>query len=267
MRDIKLKAHQLELEKLYNKNQLVPRIRGMFIDGGAIQHLENLGVDVKFGLDLLVQMSLHKRCTLPTLVGVLDKHLNNVQATADLLLECAHKDLVNWEHDNFVLQYHITPEVQEELDKYQFPLPMVVPPKVLKNNMDLGYYTSNGSVILKKNHHDDDICLDHLNRQNNIPFKINHRVVKMVKHQWRNLDKPKEGETRQDFEKRKKAFEKYDRSCHEVIAKVTEITDVFYLTHRPDKRGRTYCQGYHVNYMGAEWNKATVEFANAELVT
>ncbi|MEK0397488.1 hypothetical protein WNX13_10960, partial [Lactobacillus delbrueckii] len=81
-----------------------------------------------------------------------------------------------------------------------------------------GMYTSFGSIILKKNHHEDDVCLDHINRMNKIPFQIDMRVVKFVKNEWRNLDKPKEGETREDFLKRKKAFEKYDRTAHEVIA-------------------------------------------------
>ena len=41
----------------------------------------------------------------------------------------------------------------------------------------------------------------------------------------------------------------------------------FYLTHRYDKRGRTYAQGYYINPQGNEWNKAVLEFADKEIVT
>jgi hypothetical protein len=91
-------------------------------------------------------------------------------------------------------------------------------------------------------------------------------VVTFIRNQWRNLDKLKEGETHQEFEKRKRAFEKYDKSAKHVIKLITGVTNVFYLTHRYDKRGRTYCQGYHVNYQGTAWNKACVEFAQKELI-
>ena len=48
---------------------------------------------------------------------------------------------------------------------------------------------------------------------------------------------------------------------------LTEESDTFYLPHKYDKRGRTYCQGYHVSYQGAAWNKAVIEFANEEVTT
>jgi DNA-directed RNA polymerase len=41
----------------------------------------------------------------------------------------------------------------------------------------------------------------------------------------------------------------------------------FYLTHRYDKRGRCYAQGYHVNPQGNDWNKAVIELAEKEVVT
>jgi hypothetical protein len=40
----------------------------------------------------------------------------------------------------------------------------------------------------------------------------------------------------------------------------------FCLTHKYDKRGRIYCQGYPVNYQGALWNKAVIQLAAKEIV-
>lgn len=268
---INLIAHQRELEKMFNKNQLIPRIKSEFIECEQfdfIAHMEANDIPTGFGLDLLVQMALHKRCQLPTLVGIMDKHFNNVQQTADMLVKCAQADLVDWSQqlNIFIVSVTISQDVQDELERFQYPLPMVVKPRLVRSNRDTGMLTSGGSLILKNNHHEDDICLDHINRANKIEFSINFHVAEMVKNQWKGLDKPKPGEPREDFQRRKKAFEKYDRTAREVMGIVTAHGNNFHLLHKYDKRGRTYCQGYHINYQGAPWNKAVVEFANKEVI-
>lgn len=267
-----LVGHQIELERLFSKNQLIPRIKAEFTNCTTVDfktYMIEQEIPVQFGLDLLVQMVLHKRANLPTLVGILHHHLDDAQATADMLLKCAMADLVDWSPDLklFVVKFPITQDVQDELDRFQYPLPMVVEPKTIKDNRTSGYYENQSSVILKKNHHEDDVCLDHLNRLNKIKLTINDVVVKMVKNKWKNLDKPKDCETKEDFEKRKKAFAKYDRTAKDVIKVLMEHSDSFYLTHKYDKRGRTYCMGYHVNYQGNPWNKSCIEFANKETIT
>ena len=271
MADTKLIAHQRELEKLYNKNQLIPRIKAEFLNCEQFdfcEYMQEKDIPIGFGMDLLVQMALHKRCTLPILAGILDKHFNYPQKTTDMIRRCAEADLVDWSPTLkvFVVKFTISADVQEELDRFQFPLPMVTLPALVKTNRDTGYYTSSGSIILKKNHHEDDVCLDHINRMNRLKLTINQDVVTLVKNQWRNLDKAKDGETREDFEKRKRAFEKYDRTSRDVIKLIQQEGEHFHLTHKYDKRGRTYCQGYHINYQGAPWNKAVVHFADAEEV-
>lgn len=268
---INLIAHQRELETMFNKNQTITRIKSEFMNCEAFDfcaYMEQKNIPTGFGLDVLVQMALHKRCQLPTLVGILDKHFNNVQQTTDMLLECAKADLLDWSpHLNiFVVKATISQDVQDELDRFQYPLPMVTTPKTVRNNRETGMLTSGGSLILKNNHHEDDICLDHINRQNRIKFSINFHVADMVKNQWKGLDKPKVGETRDDFNRRKKAFDKYDRTAREVMQTITQHGNEFHILNKYDKRGRTYTQGYHVNPQGAPWNKAVVEFTNKEII-
>lgn len=268
---INLIAHQRELEKLFNKNQTIPRIKAEFMNCEGFdfkEYFEAKDIPTGFGFDVLVQMALHKRCQLPTLVGILDKHFNNVQQTADMLQKCAEADLLDWspQLDIFVVKFTISADVQAELDRFQFPLPMVVTPRLVRSNRDTGMLTTGGSLILKNNHHEDDICLDHINRSNAIKFSINFHVADMVKNQWRGLDKAKPGETREDFARRKKAFEKYDATAREMMQIVTEHKNEFHLLHKVCKRGRTHCSGYHINYQGAPWNKAVVEFANKEII-
>ena len=268
---IDMEQVQIDMEKLFHKNQLHPRIRSEFqnADLPFRDVMVKNGLEPAFGFDLLVQMVLHKRAGVPVLVGILRKHFKgDCQATADALLLAAQIDLVDWNPTTkqFIVKYDITPDVQEELDTYQFPLPMIVEPKELKTNHDTGYYTSRNSVILKDNHHDSDVCLDHLNHMNRVKLKLNTTVTSMIQNQWRNLDKPKPGEDRKDFDKRRKAFEKYSRTAKEVMSHLEIAGGEFYLTHKYDKRGRVYCQGYHVNYMGNSWNKAVIEFADEEMV-
>src|SRR5690606_38220392 len=117
-------------------------------------------------------------------------------------------------------------------DRYQYPLPMIVEPRELGNNTDTGYFTSRNSVILKNNHHEEDVCLDHLNHMNKIKLTLNNEVSSFIENSWRNLDKPKNGEDRKDFERRKRAFEKYDRTARDVMAHLEIAGSEFYLTHK-----------------------------------
>lgn len=274
---------QEEMERIYAKNQLVKRIRQEFIDAGAEKALADINIKPDFGLDLMAQMVIHKRATLETLVGLLKGHFidedNHLQACADALYEAAKEDIVDIDRSKwivdyktkkeipqvmFVVRYEISSDVQRELDLYQYPLPMVEEPVILERNTDTGYVTLKGSVILKKNHHDDDACLDHINRVNSIALRVNEDTVAFVANRWKNLDKLKPGETYDDFQKRKKAFQKYDRTSRDVIAAMMAQGNRFWITHKYDKRGRVYCQGYAINYQGNDWNKAVVEFADKE---
>jgi hypothetical protein len=270
-----LREHQLLLERLFNKNQTLTRIRDEFINCEEVDfegYFNALNMPAEFGFNLLTQMALHKRATLPILVGILFHHFETAaqptQACADMLMLAAEADLVDWDglRKEFVVRFEISKDVQEEIDRFQYPLPMVIRPKKVSDNRDTGYLLTRGSIILRKNHHEDDVCLDHINRLNRTKFTINTDTAMMIANRWRNLDRPKEGESQQDFEKRVKAFEKYDRTAKDVIGLLTQHGNEFYLTHRYDKRGRTYCQGYHVNYQGAPWNKAVIELADKEIV-
>ena len=269
-----MKEYQIDMEKLFHKNQLIPRIKSEFVnaDFNFRKHMINNNIDTDFGFDLLVQMALHKRTTLPVLVGILRRHFKSYlgasQLTANEILKCCQADLVDWHPQlrQFIVRYDISQDVQDDLDRYQYPLPMIVPPKKLKTNEDTGYFTSRNSVILKNNHHDNDVCLDHLNKINNIKLKINSVTANMIANSWKNLDKPKDGEDRKDYQRRVKAFEKYDRTAKDVMMHLEIAGNEFYLTHKYDKRGRVYAQGYHVNYQGNAWNKSVIEFANGEVV-
>lgn len=274
-------ATQYVLEDLFNKNQTLTRLRREFQDPAIREHCEAHDIPFDFAIDLLVQMVLHKRATVATLVGILVRHfvadrdaipeVHELQACADMLRRAAEVDLVDWDPNakRFVIRIDVTADVYEDLERYQYPLPLVVPPREVTSNRETGYHSEDsrrGSIILKNKHHEDDVCLDHINRVNQTRFAVNPNTVAMVQNQWRHLDRQKEDETREEYHRRVKAFEKYDRVSREVIENLTMMGGEFYLTHRYDARGRCYAQGYHLNPQGNDWNKAVIEFADKEIV-
>ena len=264
---------QLDMEKMYAKNQLLHRVKQEYLNAGAELHLANKGIPVEFGLSLLVQMYLHKRTTISVLVGILYHHFEEAsdpfQACAEMIHKAMEADFVDYStiDGRFIIRPNLMLDqaVQDEIAQFQYPLPMVVEPEALLHNKQTGYVTVKGSVILKNNHHDDDVVLEHLNEMNKIRLCMNEHTVANVQNQWRNMAKPKEGEEFEDYKKRIAAFDKYDKVSRDVLETMFVLGNEFYLTHRYDKRGRTYCQGYHVNYQGNDWNKAVVEFADKEM--
>ena len=264
-------ADQVAMEVLFSKYQAVKCIKREFVDANFPAALADAEIHVEFALDALAQLVLHKRANIPTLVGLLMKHFSDdeypAQACADELLKLAANDFVDWDSqgEKMVLKYNVTTEIQDKLDILQYPMPMIQPPEPVTSNSSTGYVTIQGSIILKKNHHNDDVCLDHINRVNKVPLTLNHDVVKYVQNQWKNHKHQKPDEPLEKYQKRCKAFQKYDRSSKDVLEALMVRGNRFWLTHKYDKRGRTYCQGYHVTYQGNDWNKSCIEFADGEI--
>lgn len=243
-------SRQIAIEKLYNKNELLPRLKEEF-DGPELRaYCEKHDFPLKFAISFLAQLVLHKRAGLDVLIGLLQAQLGQgmflLQECADLIYRAIEMDLADWDDITqvCVIRHDVSPEVYADLERYQFPLPMIVPPMQLTNNMDCGYLTMRKSVISKGyNHHNHDVCLDHLNRVNKIPLVINNKTANMVANQWRNLDRKKPDETDAEYKTRLAAFEKYDRVSRDVIDHLNISDGPFYLTHRYDKRGRCYASG------------------------
>lgn len=267
-----LTSLQHELETLFNKNQLMPRLRDYYgPEQFPLIHQinEQVGMPTPILTDIMVQIALHKRTTPEIMIGILLPHKpDDAQYLADCLdvaIEMGALDIDNTGTQLIVI-HDIPHALQEELDTFQFPLPMIIEPMNVRKNSDTGYLNSRGSLILKNNHHNKDICLDHINRLNKIRLTLNHRVATMVQNKWKSIDRPKDDETLQDFQKRRRAFDKYNSTAKVVLNILQSAGNVFHLTHKYDKRGRTYCQGHHITYQGAAWNKAVIELADKELV-
>ena len=241
---------QEELERRYDQNQVIPKLKKLIRESELLEQIRNAGLPEEFTVTALVHMVLLRRANVETLVGIMRKFYTTAQEVADMLKLLVEKDFIDF-NEVFITKYLISEEVQKELDRYQFPLPMVIRPLKVRNNFDST---------------DEDVCLDHINRINRIALRLNMDTAYFVKNKWRNLDHKKVDETYDEYLARKKQFAKYNETTLFDYELLNQFTDKIYLTHAYDKRGRIYCRGYHLNYQAGDWNKAVVEFYKEEKV-
>ena len=258
---------QVSLETLYSKHQLLPTLRAEF-DGIAVQY--PIDEDHEFIRDMLAQICLHRQADPPTMVGILSPKYGSPQEVADKLLLMVEFDYIDYNEvtGNFQIVYDVSQDVQSMLDRYQYPLPMIVKPDLIKDNFTTGYHTITGSVILNGSPYfaNVDICLDHLNRINAVPLALDYAVLSSNEARYIKPTR-KEGESYEDFRKRLKQASVFYGVSVEVMTGLSDLSDVFYLTHKYDRRGRCYASGYHVNTQGTDYNKAVIQLAVKETLT
>ena len=252
---------QKNLEELFGRHQLLPTLRNEF----------SPLTDDPMKLDVICQIYLHKQADVPTMVGLFSPKWGTPQEVASLMIECVQEDLLDFDMETkrFSLKYELTSDVTELLDRYQFPLPMIVEPKRLtKNHGGSGYITEKSNVVLNGSSVFDgeDVCLDHLNRFNRVKLKLNLDVITSPQGDFIKPNR-KPDEEWSDYRKRVKQAQKFYDISVEVMEGLLVLGNEFYLTHKYDRRGRTYAVGYHVNSQGTDYNKACLELANEEVIT
>lgn len=140
----------------------------------------------------------------------------------------------------------------------QYLPPMVCEPLELTHNYSSGYLTHNDSLILGSgNHHDGDICLDTLNLMNKVALKLDTQF----------LCKVEEDPTFElDTQDKEDAWRRFKTQSYMFYSLMEQQDNRFYFTHKVDKRGRAYSQGYHLNPQGSSFKKAMLELADEELI-
>lgn len=263
---------QLAMEKLFHKNQKRKRLSAEFDIPMFHQKAEQAELPLKFIIALLSVLIEMKRGHIRIFIGMLANHFedegeNKYQACADALFKAAQHDLVDYNplSNEIITHYNVSDDVYEDIERYQYPLPMIIPPCVVKTNRDSGYLTEKSSMLLgKSNFTDEDICLNHINHLNSIPYTINTNTAAFTRNRWKDLEKAKEGETTDQFKRRVKAFERFNTSTKDVMAALLMKAEKIWITWKYDKRGRCYSQGYHVNLQSNAWGKAVIEFFDKE---
>lgn len=198
-----------------------------------------------------------------SVIGMTDKG-DGAKMAGELLAVLCEADV--WDiikEDKFASLYIVSNyDLSEELRRYmmqaQYLPPMICPPNKVRSNYDSGYLTKRESMILGKgNFHTGEICLDSINKFNQVPLTLNVELLTTLS------ETPK-----RDFKdgKQREQWMKFVNDSYRVYKELIQQGNEFYLTHRVDKRGRTYAQGYHVSTQGNSFRKAMIQFAEPELV-
>ena len=146
------------------------------------------------------------------------------------------------------------------VNRSQYLPPMVCIPETVKTNFESGHLTVNDTQILgKHSSHCDDICLDILNIQNQIPLKLCTEFISTVE------EEPNPGSPLDSVEKEIN-WNRQKCESYEIYLLLAKQGNKFYQLNSYDKRGRLYTNGYHVNFQGASFKRACIELHNEELV-
>ena len=186
----------------------------------------------------------------------LDDHIDQIKTIAEVIAIIASTGLVVINRTGSGSYIMVSTEyVLEGIPEPSKHDILMEPPPVYTKN----WTEDSGSKILggKHNHHEGDICLDHINRMNAIPYSLNKPFLcKYEEAPTFALDTPE----------KEKQWELFIRTSYRKYIEVAQKGNVFFLDHNDDKRGRTYAEGYHVSTQGSSFKKAIIMLANAEIV-
>ena len=200
------------------------------------------------------------------------KHLSfverrdSIQTVAELLGVLVHTGVFTiWKESKesqmlLQSQMRLPHKLVNAIDRSQYLPPLVCVPETIKTNFESGHLTVNDSQILgKHSSHSDDICLDVLNAQNQIPLKLCTEFISTVE------EEPNPGSPLDSVEKQTN-WDRQKCESYEIYLLLAKQGNKFYQLNSYDKRGRLYTSGYHVNFQGASFKRACIELHNEELV-
>lgn len=165
--------------------------------------------------------------------------------------------------------YQLDPRVTTYIENTLYMPPMLCEPNTLHKNTDSAYLTyKHDSVILKShNHHNEEVCLEHINRCNKTELSLSMRMLTSFSEDHDIANKVFKGITRSERNKAKDLYLKGIEKSYQVYRHLVASGNVFHLPHKYCKRGRTYAQGYHCSTQGTPFKKAIVELAKQEVIT
>lgn len=257
--DNKLMSLEHELESKLNENQLMPKLREEVKEIASMPIYS--GINNKILINALAYMLLYKRMEPGMMIGLLYPKFKNKDLIVNELEKIVKASLIQFipERDELVSNFVLDEETQSQLDKFMYPLPLLVQPRELKTNMDTGYYyTPKESIVLRGNYTQDDVNLDHINRINSIAYRINTDVLLNQENKWNNCSFT--------TEQQKKNFKKFNKIQKAVAQLFASLGNKLYLTSAYDKRGRVYYRGYYLSPQGNDYAKALLEFNKGEKI-
>lgn len=247
------------LNKTYytSKNTRVAQIKGM--------DLPSLVLDIYVGIAYCVTPELFTSLTAQ-MAGKLkfnDKP-DAIKTVAELVAVLCFTDVFDIFKPVGSLSLHIKfnltipAELLTFIHNTAFLPPMLCEPKEVVNNHTSGYLTHDDSLVLGKgNNHEGDLCLDVINKMNKVCLKLDTQFLSTLNETPTFV---------LDDQDKLDQWNKFIKQSYSFYLMLATHDNEFYLTHKVDKRGRIYAQGYHLNTQGTAFKKSCIELANEELV-
>ena len=255
----------------------------------ARMDLTELVHDLFLGISYITKAELFTAVSaqLAGRLGFSDK-VQAIQTVAELLAVLCQTDVFDIEKASkysslmLISRIQLPTDILGFIENSHFLPPMLVKPLELVHNRSNGHLSYNDSLILSKgNHHEGDICLDVLNKINAVPLKLATDFLCQVEEdpnteytvEWAHKKANKKGQNITDAEAQQrvdKAIENFHRfkvQSYKFYTLMAQYGNLFYLTHKVDKRGRIYASGYHLSTQGTAFKKASIELHKEEVVT
>lgn len=220
-------------------------------------------------LDVLVQVCLIAQKEVPLISLCSAKTIKDMtkQESAMTIGEILHcidsTDLILWDKpkDKILVKSNmaLSDELERRLKLMCVLPPMMTKPRKLTHNKSSGFLTiKSDSLILgdKENYHDECISLDVLNTLNSQALCLDLDICYKFEKEFTG-DKTDETALL-TFEKAKEQFEFFRDKLND---------STIHFTHKVDKRGRVYSQGYQMNTQGTSYEKACINLKTKEYVT
>jgi hypothetical protein len=153
---------------------------------------------------------------------------------------------------------YLPPELIDSIENCQYLPPMVSEPEDITSNFECPHLTFNSPMLLGKNNtHAGNLCLDVANIQNKVALQLNTTFLSTV-----------EEEPTHDLDTVEKLhqWKQFKAQSYDIYTMLVKQGNQFWLTHKYDKRGRQYAQGYHVTSQGSAFKKAMLELHTEELI-
>jgi hypothetical protein len=187
------------------------------------------------------------------------EYIDMVRNASDVIEACDNiiYSLVQNEHIMVNSYYVLEPETYEYIGLRKFNPPLLVTPKQWESNDEGGYYDNDLHCILGSIHsqHRKPQALDVLNLLQEIEWELDPIIAAMEQ------EPNKEFKSVESHEQ----FLIFKKECKEVYEKY--LGKSFWFVVQFDKRGRMYTKGYHIQFQGSGWHKASLNFAHKELIT
>lgn len=192
---------------------------------------------------------------------------HDIQTCADVLWLINQTDLILIDIVNDTRYIQSNMELPDELVNRLNIMcvlpPMISKPRTLRHNKSCGYLTiPTDNLILgdKENYHDRSISLDVLNTLNQQAFQLDLDICYKFQKEFKSEFDKDTDEYLNQLKTHNKAKEQF-----EYFRDVIQDKTIFF-THKVDKRGRVYSQGYTFNTQGSSYEKACLQLKVKEFV-